>query len=244
MSIFLTVIKIIFSVIGWTLLVLLFFPVRLDILWQDAAIRLELRYLFLHRRLVPADRNRDGKKDRKHRERKDGSAGDAETDSGNSDTSEAMEEDDRRDSSGKEKGSGQSIAESVERILRIVRPLMKPGFWLARMLLKAVRIRDMSVVISVTGSDPASIGFRSGLQWALIGNFMRLINSLFGKNVTYGEVTVYPCFGGAEPKKEKMSCSVKAQPIIIILLVLGFGFGFLFEAVRTLLDRGGKKNVN
>lgn len=244
MSIFLTVIKIIFSVIGWTLLVLLFFPVRLDILWQDAAIRLELRYLFLHRRLVPADRNRDGKKDRKHRERKDGSASNAEIDSGNSDTSEAMEEDDRRDSSGKEKGSGQSIAESVERILRIVRPLMKPGFWLARMLLKAVRIRDMSVVISVTGSDPASIGFRSGLQWALIGNFMRLINSLFGKNVTYGEVTVYPCFGGAEPKKEKMSCAVTAQPIIIILLVLGFGFGFLFEAVRTLLDRGGKKNVN
>lgn len=253
MSTLLFVTKTVLSVVGWTLLVLLFFPVRLDILWQEAVITLDLGYLFFRRRILPAEKPSAVKKNDSQQKKEDNKETSEEERISSSpagppvkpaDSDEPSADASRKGGKKKDKDSDRTLTDTVEKILRIVRPLMKPGYWLARMLLKAVHVRDVSVVISVTGSDPASIGFRSGLHWALLGNFMQVLNSLFGKNVTYGEVTVYPCFGDAEPKKEKMSCTVSVRPVIIILLVLGFGLGYLFELIRNLLDRGGKKNVN
>ncbi|MBQ5412057.1 MAG: hypothetical protein IIU19_01610 [Oscillospiraceae bacterium] len=259
MKLFFRILKIVFSVLGSLLVILLLFPVRLDILWKDTVFTADLRYIFFRRRLSPKDKK--GKDEETHGEEKeetdDGSAG---TGSHSAQTAsetgpvhdsapvsqmeeKAPEQIKQEKENKKTEKEEDSLSGTIEKIKRIVAPLLKPGYWLFRMLLRAVHVRDVSVVVNVTGSDPASVGFRSGIQWSLIGNFMNTLNYLFGKNVTYGDVTVYPCFGDAEPKEEKMSCTVSVRPLIVILLVLGFLLGYLFELVRNLLKRGGKKNV-
>ena len=256
MKTFLRILKISFSVLGSLLLILLLFPVRLDLLWQDAVLTADMKYMFFRRRLSSKERTDRKEKQKKEQEEeketekekekeKDTSASDAgsETEvSGGSGPVSAEGKKPEKKKKEKEKEET-TLSEKIEKVMRFVEPLFRPGYWLVRMLLKAVRVRDVSVVVSVTGEDPASVGFRSGIHWSLIGNLMKTLNYLFGKNVTYGEVTVYPCFGDAEPKKEKISCSVSVQPLIVILLVLGFLLGYLFELVRNLLKRGGKKNV-
>ena len=247
MKLFLRILKITFSVLGWLLLILLLFPVRVDLLWQDAVFTADLRYIFFRFRLSPREKheNRE-KKVEKEKEKEDSGPSSPESynsipDSHSDPASSAEEK--KQENKEKKKEEGATLSETIEKIRRLVSPLIRPGYWLFRMLLKAVRVRDVSVVVSVTGSDPASIGFRSGIHWSLIGNFMNTLNYLFGKNVTYGDVTVYPCFDDSEPPKERMSCTVSVQPLIVILLVIGFLLGYLFELVRNLLNRGGKNNV-
>ncbi len=256
MKLFFRILKIVFTVLGGLLLILLLFPVRLDILWQDAVLRADLSYIFFRKRLSPKDKN--GKeKETLGEEADDGSAVTgshsaqmaSETGPAHDSAPVPQEEEKEPEQVKQEKESKktekeeETLSGTIEKIKRIVSPLLRPGYWLFRMLLRAVHVRDVSVVVNVTGSDPASVGFRSGIQWSLIGNFMNTLNYLFGKNVTYGDITVYPCFGDAEPKEEKMSCTVSVRPLIVILLVLGFLLGYLFELVRNLLKRGGKKNV-
>jgi len=249
MKLFLRILKITFSVLGWLLLILLLFPVRVDLLWQDAVFTADLRYIFFRFRLSPREKheNREKKVEKeKEKEKEDPGPSSPESDNSIPDSHSdpvSSAEEKKQENKEKKKEEGATLSETIEKIRRLVSPLLRPGYWLFRMLLKAVRVRDVSVVVSVTGSDPASIGFRSGIHWSLIGNFMNALNYLFGKNVTYGEVTVYPCFDDSEPPKERMSCTVSVQPLIVILLVIGFLLGYLFELVRNLLNRGGKKNV-
>ena len=249
MKLFLRILKISFSVLGWLLLILLLFPVRVDLLWQDAVLTADLRYIFFRFRLSPREKheNREKKEEKeKEKEKEDSGPSSPESDNSipdsHSDPASSAEEK-KQENKEKKKEEGATLSETIEKIRRLVSPLLRPGYWLFRMLLKAVRVRDVAVVVSVTGSDPASIGFRSGIHWSLIGNFMNTLNYMFGKNVTYGDVTVYPCFDDSEPPKERMSCTVSVQPLIVILLVIGFLLGYLFELVRNLLNRGGKKNV-
>ena len=244
MSTFLEVFKMILAVIGCLLVILLLFSVRLEVLWQEGILSADVRYLFFNQRLIPKSRKEHEEKDGDQKE-EDASDGDDGT-SGSGTHTEDVSGDHSGESNGKEnkKKESTSLYDTVEKIVRIVSPLLKPGFWLVRMLLRCVHVSDVTVNVSVTGTDPASIGFRSGIHWSLIGNLMQMLNLLFGKNVTYSDITVYPCFGDAEPIKEKMGCTVTVRPLIIILLVLGFGLGYLFEVIRNLLNRGGKKNVN
>ena len=268
MKLFLRILKISFSVLGWLLLILLLFPVRVDLLcrFRTAAEQKKtlkdfergtvdiiigthrvLRYIFFRFRLSPREKheNREKKEEKekeKEKEKEDSGPSSPESDNSipdsHSDPASSAEEK-KQENKEKKKEEGATLSETIEKIRRLVSPLLRPGYWLFRMLLKAVRVRDVSVVVSVTGSDPASIGFRSGIHWSL----MNTLNYLFGKNVTYGDVTVYPCFDDSEPPKERMSCTVSVQPLIVILLVIGFLLGYLFELVKNLLNRGGKKNV-
>ena len=245
MKLFLRILKIMFSVLGWLLLILLLFPVRVDLLWQDAVFTADLRYIFFRFRLSPREKHENREK-KVEKEKEDSGPSSPESDNSIPDSHSdpvSSAEEKKQENKEKKKEEGATLSETIEKIRRLVSPLLRPGYWLFRMLLKAVRVRDVSAVVSVTGSDPASIGFRSGIHWSLIGNFMNTLNYLFGKNVTYGEVTVYPCFDDSEPPKERMSCTVSVQPLIVILLVIGFLLGYLFELVRNLLNRGGKKNV-
>ena len=57
MKLFFRILKIVFTVLGGLLLILLLFPVRLDILWQDAVLRADLSYIFFRKRLSPKDKN-------------------------------------------------------------------------------------------------------------------------------------------------------------------------------------------
>lgn len=272
MKVFLNIIKGFFTAVGWILLLILFlliFPVRADILLEDAVLHLDLKYLLFKFRILPA-KDKAGKSRKKEKSGKE-DAGETKDASPLPDTDPGENTSDRNDASGKdagmpmtgkktegkkigdkrnsqgtsEKGSKEkSVGETVSKIISLIRRISQPGYWAVRMLLRAVHIKDFSVVVCVTGDDPASVGFRSGIQWSLIGSFMNTINRLFGKNVTYGEVTVLPCFNGVDERKEKLSCSISTQPIIILLIVLGFGLGYLTELIKDLISRGGKKNVN
>lgn len=250
MSTFLKIIRITLSVLGWTLLVLLLFPVKLEVLLQDSVLTADLSYAFLKFRLSPkkGGHSPEVKEDDSGGTEKDEDLLSPVTDSvtGVNDSDSvppSQKTGDKSKEKSKEKEKG-SVSETVGKIMRIAGPLLRPGYWLLRMILKAVHVRDVTAVVSVTGSDPASIGFRSGIYWALIGDLMKDLGLLFGKNVTYKEVTVFPCFGDTEPIKEKIGCTVIVCPLIIILLVIGFGLGYLFELIRNLLNRGGKNDVN
>lgn len=252
MRVFLNIIKWFFTVIGWLLLLILFlmaFPVRADILLEDAIFHLDVKYMFFRFKLLPSKK----KANKERVEGQGGSSGSAHPDTASAAVDEKEDEIPDPPADGKEdkvpdlpadKQKKKSLSETLSRIESIVRRISQPGYWAVRMLLKAIHIRDVSVVVCVTGEDPASVGFRSGLQWSLIGEFMKTLNLIFGKNVTYGEVTVYPCFNGVEERKEKLSLSISTCPIIIVLIILGFGLGYLLELIKDLFSRGGKENVN
>jgi len=235
------VIRVILGAAGWLLLFLLVFPVRADVLLEDAVLHVDIRYLFMKFRLLPGRKSGDGKASEQARNDSENAPADAEKPEENApDESGGEQKDDGKSGS----GSHKSVSETITRIKDLLSPLLRPGWWLLRMLTRTIRIKDMSVIIDVTGSDPASIGFRSGLQWALVGNFMKLLGLIFGKNVTYGDVTVMPCFDRQAEKKEKLSFSACTVPIVILLLVLGFALAYLFGLIKKKLSFGGKKNVN
>jgi hypothetical protein len=263
-KVFLDIIKWLFTAVGWLLLLILFlliFPVRADILLEDAVFHLDIRYLFLKLNILPAKENKDKKKEeeeekQEEQEEKEEAGGEAASTAG-----EEQEHGEKTETTDQEplpelgdpgkddaeeyktERKVKSVSDTISKIVTIIRRIEQPAYWTVRMLLRAVHIKDFSVVVCVTGEDPASVGFRSGLQWSFIGSFMSLINRLFAKHVSYGEVTVLPCFNMVEERKEKLRCSISTQPIIVLLIALGFGLGYLIELIKDLISRGGKKNV-
>ena len=234
----------IFKAVGWLILLILFllaFPVRLDLLLQRGSSHVRLEYLFLKFDLYPGKKKGDGE------ELTEGDATeDADDGSEGVDVpqDEASAEDAKEAVSDEKLPSQQNGGRGLKKIMSLMRRIMKPAFWFVRMLLKAVHVDDVTVAVNVTGEDPASVGFRSGIQWGLIGSFMKDLNLIFGKNVTYGEVTVYPCFGDAQGTQERLGARISASPLLILMITIGFLFGFLIETIKDYFSRRRNKDVN
>ena len=246
MSLLLDIFRWIFTVVGWLLLLILFlmfFPVRADILLEDAVLYIDLKYLFFRIKVLPSKKKKKEAEYVSDNESAAESLPEEEQYIDNKDQKEQDKEKREKTAAAYEREE-KSVGDTITRIVSLIRKIMQPAYWLVRMLLKTVHIEDVSVIVCVTGEDPASVGFRSGLQWSFIGSFMTLLNQLFGKNVTYNDVTVLPCFNGVSEKKEKLSFSISAQPIIILMITLGAALGYVFELIKDLFSRGGKKNVN
>ena len=73
----------------------------------------------------------------------------------------------------------------------------------------------------------------SGAAWADIGEIMRFLHVVFGKNVEYKEITVYPCFDPDDGADERFGCEITVTPIIIVLIAICFGFNYLKERLTS-----------
>lgn len=104
-------------------------------------------------------------------------------------------------------------------------------------LLRHLRIRDFTIIWNVFSDDAARVGMYSGLAWSVIGDIMRVLNALFQKYMSYGEVTVQPCFNREDAREERFGCEVLARPIIIILIAIQFGILYLRNRKRFKRER-------
>ena len=92
-----------------------------------------------------------------------------------------------------------------------------------------IHMDDVEIVWNVRSDDAARVGMLSGLAWMVIGDVMKTLALLFGKNLTYKEITVMPCFDPKAGADERIGCEVSARPIIIVLIALYFGVLYLKE---------------
>jgi hypothetical protein len=69
----------------------------------------------------------------------------------------------------------------------------------------------------------------SGVAWAVIGELMKNLALMFGENVSYKEITVYPCFDPEDGADERFGCEITLTPIIIVMIIISFGFVYLKE---------------
>lgn len=130
-------------------------------------------------------------------------------------------EDDEEQEDGEEGG--------IAALWKKIRPFVTPATRTLVALFHHIHMDDVEIVWNVRSDDAARVGMLSGLAWMVIGDVMKTLALLFGKNLTYREITVMPCFDPKAGADERIGCEVSARPIIIVLIALYFGVLYLKE---------------
>ncbi len=108
-----------------------------------------------------------------------------------------------------------------------IKPFVTPVSKTLVALLHHIHMNDVEIVWNVRSDDAARVGMLSGLAWMVIGEIMKTLALLFGKNLTYKEITVMPCFDPKDGADERFGCEVAVRPIIILLIAIYFLFEYL-----------------
>ncbi|MDO5139039.1 MAG: hypothetical protein Q4D71_11370 [Oscillospiraceae bacterium] len=112
-----------------------------------------------------------------------------------------------------------------------VRPFIDPSSKTLVALFRHIHMDDVEIVWNVRSDDAARVGMLSGLAWMVIGEVMKTLGLLFGKHLTYKELTVMPCFDPKDGADERFGCVVAIRPIIILLIAIYFLIEFLKEKI-------------
>ena len=105
-----------------------------------------------------------------------------------------------------------------------IKPFIDPTSKTLVALFHHIHMKDVEIVWNVRSDDAARVGMLSGFVWMVIGEVMRTLALLFGKNLTYKEITVMPCFDPKDGADERFGCEVAVRPIIILLIAIYFLF--------------------
>ena len=108
-----------------------------------------------------------------------------------------------------------------------IKPFVTPVSKTLVALFHHIHMKDVEIVWNVRSDDAARVGMLSGLAWMVIGEIMKTLALLFGKNLTYKEITVMPCFDPKDGADERFGCEVAVRPIIILLIAIYFLFEYL-----------------
>lgn len=244
------------------LVVLLMIPVTATVRFRQGVLTLVVRYLFINYQVLPSHKKDDhgGEKaaddpaGQLHTETQQSVANSMETANNSTavpeenpeltDTSDASMDDFSADASGADEehteadpdgqndvagGDKSSLADLWHKI----RPFLDPTKKAVIALCHRIYIREIEIIYNVRGSDAARVGMLSGAAWAVIGEIMRFLHVVFGKNVEYKEITVYPCFDPDDGADERFGCEITVTPIIIVLIAICFGFNYLKERLTS-----------
>ena len=108
-----------------------------------------------------------------------------------------------------------------------IKPFVTPVSRTLVALFHHIHMDNVEIVWNVRSNDAARVGMLSGLAWMVIGEIMKTLALLFGKNLTYKEITVMPCFDPKDGADERFGCEVAVRPIIILLIAIYFLFEYL-----------------
>ena len=131
------------------------------------------------------------------------------------------EEDEQPDDEDEEKESG------IAALWNKIKPFVTPVSKTLVALFHHIHVKDVEIVWNVRSNDAARVGMLSGFAWMVIREIMRTLALLFGKNLTYKELTVMPCFDPKDGTDERFGCEVAVRPIIILLIAIYFLFLYL-----------------
>ncbi len=244
------------------LVVLLLIPVTATIHFRQGVLSLVVRYLFIKYQVLPSRKKgdleeknaTDDSAGQLNAETQQSVANSGETASCSSnvpeenpkvsDTSEVSLDDFPADALGADKGhteadpDGQNDVADGEKssladLWHRIRPFLDPAKKAVIALCHRIHIREIEIIYNVRGSDAARVGMLSGAAWAVIGEMMRFLHVVFGKNVEYKEITVYPCFDPDDGADERFGCEITVTPIIIVLIAICFGFRYLKEKLTS-----------
>lgn len=259
MSIFLTILKILLYVILAVLaivLVLLFFPASAKILFRRGKLYVDVKYLFLKRRILPGEEEetslpeevsdhleQEEQPEMPKVEQEAPQSAAEEVPAVVEETEEELDPDISEEEvkerpkeekkSAKVKKTKQKEEKTEENGLaalwKKVRPFVTPATKTLVALFHHIHMENVEIVWNVRGGDAARVGMLSGLAWMVIGDIMKTLGILFGKNLTYKEITVMPCFDPKDGADERFGCEVAVRPIIILLIAGYFGLLFLKE---------------
>ncbi len=112
-----------------------------------------------------------------------------------------------------------------------IRPFIDPSSKTLVALFRHIHMNDVEIVWNVRSDDAARVGMLSGFAWMVIGEVMKTLGLLFGKHLTYKEITVMPCFDPKDGADERFGCVVAIRPIIILLIAIYFLIEFLKEKI-------------
>ena len=244
------------------LAVLLMIPVTASVRFRQGVLSLAVRYLFIKFQVLPSRKKSESEQDdsvgkpgeQLHEDAHTDEAVEEETtelsfapaddntsdneldeqapesfssgDSGSGEQQSQQDSDKRNEKLGEKK-------DSLTDLWRRIRPLLDPTKKAVISLCHRIHIRKIEIVYNVRGSDAARVGMLSGAAWAIIGELMRLLHLVFGKNVEYKEITVYPCFDPDDGADERFGCEITVTPIIIVLIAVCFGFRYLKEKLTS-----------
>ena len=257
-----TALAILLAVLKWTgivlgalillILLLSLIPLRLDAEWRTGELKADARWLFLRMRLSPKEKKE--KKEKAEKEKEPEGEGEAPEpvpapeekktpavdndplppETGKEPEGDKKEETEEAPEERKEKGGLQELWEKIE-------PFLDPGIRAVRYLGRHVKVRNLHASLECVSSDAAVTGMLTGAKWAFLGNVSKTLNVLFGKNVSYGELKVTPCWTKDMAKGEEAGCSVRFRPVHALAAGIIFLAGWLPKHLR---NRRRKKKEN
>ena len=257
MSILLTILKIILyiilAVIG-LVLILSIFPVSAKILFRAGKLYLDLKYLFLKFQILPAKGKKPDTDDQTESvltEETVSHAEETEETVSYELTNSVLEESIAEEQAEEEQEQGEKKEEekpqkekkkkpkddeeeeekenTLVALWKKIKPFVTPTTKTLIALFHHIHMKDVEIVWNVRSNDAARVGMLSGLAWLVIGDVMRTFALLFGKNLSYKEVTVQPCFDPKDGADERFGCEVAVRPIIILLIAIYFLFLYVKE---------------
>ena len=157
-----------------------------------------------------------------------------ESDQSESDQSEEQSEDDSSAEDDETESSDDEDEDEEYWFVKLwnkVRPFIDPSSKTLVALFHHIHMNDVEIVWNVRSDDAARVGMLSGFAWMVIGEVMKTLGLLFGKNLTYKELTVMPCFDPKDGADERFGCVVAIRPIIIFLIAIYFLIEFLKEKI-------------
>lgn len=225
------------------ILILSLFPLKLDVEWKDRELKARAGYLFLHKDLSPKKKGKEkeGKKEPEEAEKpgKPDPIPEAQTPAEEKDplppepaekpADEPAEEGGREDAP-EEKNGLQELWEKIE-------PFLDPGNRAARHLARHVQVKDLHASLECVSSDAAVTGMLTGAKWAFLGSVSGALNALLGKNVSYGELKVTPCWTRDMAKGEEAGCKVRFRPIYALGAGIIFLAGWLPKRLKNRKNR-------
>ena len=233
------------------LLLLSLFPLRLDVEWRTGELKADAGYLFFRKKLLPK-RKPKAEKEEGNQEasavpdpdplpedrppvpdpdplpEERPSVADPDPLPPEPEQEPGEEEDGTREDPPreKEKGGLQELWETVE-------PFLDPGIRAVRYLGRHVQVKDVHASLECVSSDAAVTGMLTGAKWAFLGGVSKTLNDLFGRNVSYGELKVTPCWTKDTARGEEAGCRVRLRPIAALAAGVIFLAGWLPKRRRN-----------
>jgi hypothetical protein len=100
-----------------------------------------------------------------------------------------------------------------------------------------VQVKDVHASLECVSSDAAVTGMLTGAKWAFLGGVSKTLNDLFGRNVSYGELKVTPCWTRDMAKGEEAGCKVRLRPIAALAAGIIFLAGWLPKRRRNKKEK-------
>ena len=212
-------------VIGYFFLALLAFfilfllvPVTIYVEYANGAVALKVRILFVKIGLLPAKPRAKPKKEKKP----------------------------KSNTNRKQKPKKEKPKKSFEEILQFIKRIASAATRATKVIFRFLYIRDVQLVLPVSGADAAAAAIACGRMQALVGGTRAVLSNV--TNLHCKRLLIVPDFAGQYAKRLSFSCKIVASPVIMVAAgIVGIKRFLLYKPVaysKAEYVRAQRANTN